>query len=210
MYSVLPSFVLGFHGCDKTVAESVFGGKSRLKSYSNDYDWLGHGIYFWENNPSRALEFAKAVRKNPAMSKSVIKDPAVVGAVIDLGHCLNLLDTKNLAMIKETFNTLKKVSRNTDITLPQNKKIGSSKDFLLRRLDCAVIEMTHLFRDELVETGKAQYKFDSVRGLFVEGQKLYKDAGFNEKNHIQICVRNPNCIKGYFRVLEPVGDYNIP
>ena len=27
---------------------------------------------------------------------------------------------------------------------------------------------------------------------------LYDGAGFLDKTHIQICIRNPNCIKGYF------------
>jgi len=40
--------------------------------------------------------------------------------------------------------------------------------------------------------------FDSVRSLFVEGEELYPGAGFHEKNHIQICIRNPNCIKSFF------------
>lgn len=37
-----------------------------------------------------------------------------------------------------------------------------------------------------------------MKGVFWEGVELYPDAGFREKNHIQICVRNPNCIKGFF------------
>jgi len=37
-----------------------------------------------------------------------------------------------------------------------------------------------------------------VKGVFWEGHSLYPNAGFAEKNHIQICVCNPNCIKGYF------------
>ena len=53
MYEVLPSFVLGFHGCDRSVGENVLSGKTRLRKSSNDYDWLGNGIYFWENNPQR-------------------------------------------------------------------------------------------------------------------------------------------------------------
>ena len=65
MYSVLPHFVLGFHGYDKTVTEKVFSGEAELKSSDNDYDWLGHGIYFWENNPERALEFAQLIKKYP-------------------------------------------------------------------------------------------------------------------------------------------------
>jgi len=40
--------------------------------------------------------------------------------------------------------------------------------------------------------------YDSVKGVFTEGEELYNNAGFKEKDHIQICIRNPNCIKGYF------------
>jgi hypothetical protein len=30
-----------------------------FKPSNNDYDWLGPGIYFWEANPLRGLEFAE-------------------------------------------------------------------------------------------------------------------------------------------------------
>lgn len=43
---------------------------------------------------------------------------------------------------------------------------------------------------------------DTVRGMFPEGNELYKGAGFRSKNHIQLCVVNPNSIIGYFRVLK--------
>jgi hypothetical protein len=76
---------------------------------------------------------------------------------------------------------------------------------MLRNLDCAVIEMIHACREDANER-----KFDSVRAMFPEGKSIYKDSGFLDRSHIQICVRNPNCIKGYFRVLEPVADYSVP
>lgn len=41
---------------------------------------------------------------------------------------------------------------------------------------------------------------DSVRGVFTEGKPIYPGAGFDEKTHIQIVVRNQDCIKGVFRV----------
>lgn len=46
--------------------------------------------------------------------------------------------------------------------------------------------------------------------MFTEGKPLYPGAGFHEKSHIQICVRNPNCIKGYFRILEPLDEWPGP
>ncbi len=34
--------------------------------------------------------------------------------------------------------------------------------------------------------------------MFPEGNPLYDGAGFRDKNHIQICIRNQNCIKAIF------------
>src|SRR5690606_4350330 len=50
-------------------------------------------------------------------------------------------------------------------------------------------------------------EFDSVRGVFWEGAELYPNAGFREKDHIQLCIRNPNCIKGYFYPIKINTDY---
>jgi hypothetical protein len=40
------AFVLGFHGCDKTVGEKVLANRDNLKASENDFDWLGTGVYF--------------------------------------------------------------------------------------------------------------------------------------------------------------------
>ena len=50
--------VLGFHGCDKEVGLGVLNGRIQLKPSNNEWDWLGEGIYFWEHNPLRGLEYA--------------------------------------------------------------------------------------------------------------------------------------------------------
>ena len=70
MYSSVSTIVLGFHGCDKKVKQAIINGKERLKPSENDYDWLGNGIYFWENNPKRALEYAKMLKEHPERCKS--------------------------------------------------------------------------------------------------------------------------------------------
>lgn len=210
MYSCHPSFVLGFHGCDKEVAEKIFSGKDHLKASNNTYDWLGNGIYFWENNPQRALDYVKHIKKNPKQCKETITSPAIVGAIIDLGHCLNLLDSKALEIVKKGYNMLVDIHTIAEIPLPKNKPIKGNDDLLIRNLDCAVIQSIHRSNWERKNSGENIYEYDSVRGVFFEGSELYPNAGFKEKNHIQICVRNPNCIKGYFRVLEPRDTHHIP
>ena len=187
LYSSRSNLDIGFHGCDKSVVEYVIIG-GNLKPSQNSYDWLGHGIYFWENNEARALQFAEEASKRKSSS---IKNPAVIGAVIDLGYCLDLTDMSCLYEIKQSYNALKMALN--EVQLPKNKVVGTSSDLLIRNLDCAVIEFEHTINE------KAKVKsFDSVRGIFVEGDELFPNSGIREKNHIQICVRNPNCIKGYF------------
>lgn len=190
LYSRRSNLVIGFHGCDKSIVDKVLNGQKELIKSQNDYDWLGHGIYFWENNETRALKYAEEIgnRKN-----SRVKNPAVIGAIIDLGYCMDLTDSVYLDELKDAYETMKKTFALAGQGMPQNKNVGSSIDKLLRRLDCAVIQTAHIINETAGGT-----PYDSVKGVFWEGKPLYPDAGFAEKNHIQICVRNPNCIKGYF------------
>lgn len=190
-YSGSPSYILAFHGCDRSVAERVLSGEQHLVTSKNSYDWLGHGIYFWENNPTRAEEWAKARMKLPG---STIKEPAVVGAVIDLGYCLSLMQADHIGFLDLAFQVLSRSHKKKGQPLPENT---GGKDAFLRRLDCAVIQMVHEIHE-----ADGERPFDSVRGLFREGDAVYPGAGFHEGNHIQVCVRNLACIKGYFRPLE--------
>jgi hypothetical protein len=186
MYSDRPGLILGFHGCDENVRNDVVLSKTNLKSSSNDHDWLGWGMYFWANSPERALGFASQPRL-----KSKIKTPSVLGAVIDLKKCLDLLEYKNLTIVKNTYDHLSKIMKSANLELPKNVAPPGENESLLRKLDCFVIESLHK-----LNTKDQQY--DSVMSVFLEGKELYDNAGFREKNHIQICIRNPDCIKGYF------------
>jgi hypothetical protein len=80
---------------------------------------------------------------------------------------------------------------------------------ILRELDCAVIEFLHQKVREEVKAQKMNGKyselkhFDTVRGIFTEGGPAFSGAGIQLKNHIQICIRNFNCIKGLFIPRQP-------
>ena len=84
--------------------------------------------------------------------------------------------------------------------LQSNRLRDESGAYLLRTLDCAVLEHLHQMRGD---AGLPQY--DTVIGALWEGKDLYQDAGITDKNHMQICVRNEECIRGYFRVRELEG-----
>jgi hypothetical protein len=158
----------------------------------NSYDWLGSGIYFWENSYSRALDWAVSHHKD---------DAAVIGAVIDLGVCLNLTDYQYAEFVRDGYQALKELMKYKKLPMPQNKKVTNQDDWLIRDLDCAVINQIHIVNEQL-----NRKPFDSVRGIFTEGKPIYPGAGFRGKTHVQLCIRNIACIKGYFAPRDDEGN----
>lgn len=212
---VSPEIVVGFHGCDRSIADKVIKQGINLASSENKYDWLGHGMYFWEGSYERALEWAQ--------NSSNVSNPAVIGAFIKLGNCLDLLDTKHLKSIKTVYTILEEEFSILGKILPKNKSFSNGISFY-RELDCQVILRLHQLNNEAIATElnlsstrrensiKIQRHpnfIDSVRAMFPEGKEVYPGAGFLIKNHIQLCIINPNSIIGYFNPIPKNPDYKI-
>lgn len=194
MYSSKPSYVFGFHGLEEDAGKKILMGEDMLRHSTNSYDWLGHGVYFWENSYERAWQFANEKRK-PKLEK-----PFVLGAIIDLGVCFDLLDKKWLDFLGKAYLDMEIALSEAGKDLPSNTSFNQNDfDFKKRELDCAVIRYAVLLAQE--EQG---ISFDSVRAAFWEGKALYPNAGFKTHNHIQLSVINPNCIKGLFMPREKV------
>ncbi|HBJ87504.1 MAG TPA: hypothetical protein DDZ88_27330 [Verrucomicrobiales bacterium] len=178
------SSLIAFHGCDQTVALKGASGEMDLLPSLNHYDWLGHGYYGWEDSEARAWQWAEE-----AAAKGRIHKPAVLGMVVDPGFCLNLVDAGSLALVRHAYERYQNACHASGIKMARNSGAG----FKARYLDCAVFEHLQASREMDGLT-----PFDTVRGFFVEGSELYPGAGLRDRDHIQICVRNPRCIKGYF------------
>jgi hypothetical protein len=190
MYQSRPSIVYGFHGTDKNIAFRILNKKTNFIHSNNNYDWLGNGIYFWENDLERARKYALIDSKR---KYSKIKKPVVLGAILELGNCLDLLDQKGIDIVKAAYQEFKEVMKKMGAPLPQNTTLGNNDfDFKARELDCAVIRYASRLAQE------EGCPFDSVRSAFIEGMPLYEGAMFHEENHIQLAIINPDCIKGIF------------
>lgn len=177
--------IVAYHGCDARIAERLLQGE-KFKKSQNDYDWLGEGIYFWEYGVDRALKFAHDQHRRRKLTT-----PAVVGALIQLGRCFDLMDTRFTEELPSAFEMLRKLHQQKGQPLPVNA--GPTADNLLRRRDCAVL---NLYLTWLAEQGEV---YDTVRCGFVEGPPAYEDSGIRYQSHIQIAVRSPACIVGVFR-----------
>jgi hypothetical protein len=174
------------------VGSALLDGTAQLTASQNEWDWLGSGIYFWEANPLRGIEFAQEQK-----SRGRLSEPFVVGAVLDLGFCLDLTSSTGVAAVKAAYGVFVEATRKAGKSMPRNR---GGPDALLRELDCAVINDLHQIR---ASAQPPLQPFDSVKGVFLsEGGPIYEGSGFFNKTHIQICIRNPSCIKGVFRVPE--------
>ncbi|PWS37142.1 hypothetical protein DFH01_09755 [Falsiroseomonas bella] len=194
------SFVLGYHGCDEVVGKKALTGQIDLIQSDKSYDWLGPGAYFWEGDPRRAREWAEW-----KVARGDYSRPFVIGAVIDLGNCLDLLVRENIELLRDAYEGLVQVNASSGLTMPRNKDVGgdANGDKLLRFLDCAVIKHLHSALEEAradPDPGIERVEpFDTVRGVFTEGEEVYPGSGFRVRTHTQIAVRTGACIKGLFR-----------
>jgi hypothetical protein len=201
MYRRRPNLQIGFHGCDETVASNLVSNPDVVNKSQESYDWLGHGFYVWENNYQRAYQWAKDKKERGTLST-----PSVVGVVYLLDYCLDFTDSEFIAILAPYYDLMKEDLRVAGKELPKNIDLPKDKyhDLIIRSLDCAVIEYLHQKIDEQIKSdtskkGYSEYKyFDTVRGTFTEGGPAFEGAGIQAKNHIQICIRNLNCIKGFF------------
>jgi hypothetical protein len=178
------------------MAEAVVEGKKPLRPGTAKYHWLGQGIYFWEDDPQRALEWAVG---RPA--SRALKEPCVVGAVIDLRNCLDCRVRQNVELMQQAYQLFKFEAESAGMAMPENQQAPNdrSPDMVLRYLDHAVIERLH----QMIKENKLE-PFDTVRALFREGNPAYDGSGFWEKTHTEIAVRTEACIIGYFLPRPPL------
>ncbi len=164
--------IIAYHGCDADVAERILSGEPFQKS-ENAYDWLGSGIYFWEYGHDRALKFADFQRRS-----AKVTTPAVVGAVIQLGNCFDLMDTKHTARLKAVYPLFRKATQAAGRALPRN--LGKTPDKKLRHRDCAFL---NFYLQAVADEGLI---YDTVRCAFLEGPPAFPGSAIRRERHIQL------------------------
>jgi hypothetical protein len=176
--------VEGFHGTTVSNAEDILDGGFTLSR--NDYDWLGKGVYFFEDAPRTAKSWAER------QCKQSEGEPAVLHSVIDLTSCMNLLDTAWNDRLETVYE---QYARLFEEDLPVN-------DGGFRELDCDVIDYACYYHKE--QYGRP---IQSVRAVFheVDDEELFPGSHIQKRSHLQIAVRDPSVISET-RLWEPEGD----
>lgn len=185
--------IVGFHGCDQETADRVLVTGEPMRPSSNRWDWLGEGIYFWEQNPERAWAFAEEQH-----GRGKVKRPSVIGAFIHLGRCFDLTRSAAAGALRGAHAALLPELAAIGAPVPVNRPgRGGGDDLLLRELDCAVLNF--YLRDADRTLGSGSKFHQTVRGVFIEGVPAFPGASIFTKTHTQVAVRDPAVIVGYFR-----------
>ncbi len=168
--------VVGYHGCEAVFADGVRSGRISLSDWNhsdNPFDWLGKGIYFWETSRTRAEQWAADKFGGRA---------DVLQVEIDLGKCLNLLESTYHGALWEMHRSLRVVYRERHMPWPTNHKKR-------HYLDCLVINAFARLEE------KQRSPFQTVRGVFEEGRPVFPGSAIRTQSHIQIAVRDVQCIR---------------
>ena len=125
--------------------------KTGFEMSRNPYDWLGDGVYFFQDAPQRAWEWASERHGNAA---------ATIGATIHLVDCIDLLDVGWDSVMSDSYNSYLRSRRDSGRALPE--QTGGA-----HRLDREVLNYTI---GVLSEHG---VNIACVRAAFSEGRPVY-------------------------------------
>jgi hypothetical protein len=180
--------VIGYHGTSAKVADALVEGEP-FKVSTSISEWLGSGIYFWEYAPKQAWWWAKKFTKN--------SNPAVVGAMIRLGNCFDLLDWKNVEVLQKAKDGMIKLMKREGIEIPKNERI-------YKNLDCAVF---NYFYQKVEDEGEP--RVDTARAAYVPTEskkRIWHASWIYRDTHIQVCVRGQANILAVWHA-RPDGGY---
>jgi len=164
--------VYGYHGTSADTATTIIQRGFNISS--NDYDWLGTGVYFFQDAPLRAWEWAN--QQHPT-------NPAVIRSVICLEDCIDLLDISWSLQISAAYDLYVTKCQEANQPLPRQTR-GA------HRLDCAVINYGVGYFEE--QSGK---KVRAVRAVFLEGSPIFPGSYLYDRAHVQIAIRDLSLIE---------------
>lgn len=165
--------VFGFHGTTREAADEITAHGFQVSK--NEYDWLGDGIYFFQDAPVRAWQWA--------IDQHGADSAAVVGTELRLTDCLDLLDIKWTQVVSGVYSHYITNLKQAGLALPRQTPGAHRLDREVRNYAVGVL-------------GEHGVAIACVRAAFVEGRPVYPDSALYDRAHVQIAVRTPEqCVR---------------
>jgi hypothetical protein len=161
-----------YHGTSRAVAEIVL--RDGFVISRNVYDRLGDGVYFFQDAPNRAREWAQ---------QRYGADGAVIRAIIRLEDCFDLLDISSNDLLADAYTSFVDSHRSLGLPIPP-QTAGA------HRLDRAVVNHAVGYL-----ATQQRMTVRVVRGVFGEGQPVFPGSAILDRAHVQIAVRDRTIIE---------------
>lgn len=182
--------ILLYHATSRDAWEKIKASGGMLPS-TNNYDWLGKGIYFWQAAPIRAWIWKRfyARPRLRAEDTVVLEYPMTVNPA----DCLDLLDIrwhKLLGHLGRAVPEGWRVSGIDEATIQQRlrrNRITSTPH--PHFLDCEAINQ---ICDVLEHRHKVRIRL--VRAAFQHLDHIYPYSAFRQGDHVQVAVRDPDLV----------------
>lgn len=176
--------VVGFHGTTVPAAIKIL--ESGFKMGERDWDWLGAGIYFWQDAPHRAIEWAQ-LRATGKIGGKAVQDSsvAIVEADLALEGCLDLLDNDWNEVIRSSTGEFLK-----QLTPTQRNDFKNMQPRGCNRLDCAFFN----YFVASWQDSRPDEPIRSVRAAVAEGNPILTDSPIRYESHVQIAIRDLSLI----------------
>jgi len=186
--------IRAYHATTRERAEIIL--RDGFLSSQNSYDWLGEGIYFFQEAPNFAVHWASEDRK-----EGTIEDLAIVAADIAIAGFIDLLDHEWGAVLRAAYETLDAQGDEEFRAVQAKQKpfVVGSDERLGHWLDRYVIEAS------VTSLADRQKTVTGIRSAFWEGPELYPNSHVMDRQHIQVAVRDPSAIRNHWLAeLRPV------
>jgi hypothetical protein len=174
-----PIELVGYHGTNIESARRIL--QTGFLPSRNRYDWFGKGVYFWQDAPYRAWDWAREYCETKG------GDPAVIRSLVRIRR-VELMDLLDYSQEPNWANHLRRthqyLQKQTRSILPPNKiSIG------YHALDRLVV-------DTLIEDILKPMDINilAVRACFQEGEEIYPCSAIYNKSHVQVAVRDISLI----------------
>ena len=93
-FTIRPIRVTGYHGTTRPRSANIL--EEGFTISQKPWEWLGHGVYFWQDAPYRAHAWARDWTRQ----RGIEGEPVVVAAELQLESYLDFLDVANTDILR--------------------------------------------------------------------------------------------------------------
>lgn len=191
--------LLLYHATSRDAWLQIQAQGSMVQS-TNNHDWLGKGIYFWQAAPIRAWMWKRFYARPTLTADELVV--LELRLTVNPADCLDLLDIRWAKLISLVGRTVPEGWRVSDIDektiqrrLRRNARVSRADQHFL---DCEAINQVC---DTLEHRRHVRIKL--VRAAFQHMDRHYPYSAFREGDHVQVAIRDPAIIRiGELRVVE--------